>query len=60
MRLVVGSVLIVRAGLRLWVDPPLNITIISAVLLAAGILLIVGLWTPIVGTWWPSLMRGRC
>ncbi len=49
MRLVVGSVLIGRAALRLWGDPPLNITIVSAVLLAAGILLMVGLWTPIVG-----------
>ena len=27
MRLVIGSVLVVRAGLRLWGDPPLNITI---------------------------------
>ena len=50
MRLVVGSVLIVRAGLRLWRDPPLNITVTSALLLAAGILLIMGLWTPIAGT----------
>ena len=50
MRLVVGSVLVVRAGLRLWGDPPLNITITSAILLGAGILLIAGLWTPIVGT----------
>lgn len=50
MRLVVGSVLIVRAGLRLWLDPPLNITVTSALLLAAGILLIMGLWTPIAGT----------
>ena len=27
MRLVIGSVLVVRAGLRLWGDPSLNITI---------------------------------
>jgi hypothetical protein len=33
-----------------WSDPPLNITIISAILGAAGILLILGLWTPLVGT----------
>ena len=26
MRLVIGSVLVMRAGLRLWGDPPLNIT----------------------------------
>ena len=51
MRVVVGSVLIVRAGLRLWTDlPPMNVTIPAALLMGAGILLIVGLWTPIVGT----------
>ena len=50
MRLVIGSVLVVRAGLRLWGDPPLNITITAAILGMAGILLILGLWTPIVGT----------
>ena len=32
MRLVVGSVLIVRAGLRLWGDTPLNISVMSAIL----------------------------
>jgi len=51
MRVVVGSVLIVRAGLRLWSDPPpLNVTIPAVLLMGAGILLIIGLWTPIVGT----------
>jgi len=51
MRAVVGSVLIVRASLTLWSDlPPMNVTIPAALLLGAGILLIVGLWTPIVGT----------
>jgi len=51
MRLVVGSVLIVRAGLRLWSDlPPMNVTIPAVLLMGTGILLIVGLWTPIVGT----------
>jgi hypothetical protein len=50
MRLVVGSVLVVRGGLWLWRDPPLNITITSAILLGLGILLILGLWTPIIGT----------
>jgi putative oxidoreductase len=50
MRLVIGSVLVVRAGLRLWGDPPLNITITAAILGFTGILLILGLWTPIVGT----------
>jgi len=51
MRVVVGSVLIVRGGLRLWSDlPPMNVTIPALVLMGAGILLIAGLWTPIVGT----------
>ena len=50
MRVVVGSVLIVRAGLRLWSDlPPTNVTIPAVFLMAAGLLLIAGLWTPIVG-----------
>jgi hypothetical protein len=51
MRVVVGSVLIVRAGLRLWSDlPPMNVTISAVLLMGAGLLLIAGLWTPIVGT----------
>ena len=51
MRVVVGSVLIVRASLRLWSDlPPMNVTIPAVLLMGAGIMLIVGLWTPIVGT----------
>jgi len=50
MRLVIGCVLVVRAGLWLWGDPPLNITIPAAILQIAGFLLMLGLWTPIVGT----------
>ena len=51
MRVVVGSALIVRAGLRLWSDlPPMNVTIPAVLLMGAGLLLIAGLWTPIVGT----------
>ena len=51
MRVVVGSALIVRAGLRLWSDPPpLNVAVPAVLLMGTGILLIVGLWTPIVGT----------
>jgi putative oxidoreductase len=49
MRLVIGCVLVVRASLRLWGDPPPNITITALILLVAGFLLILGLWTPIVG-----------
>ena len=51
MRVVVGSALIVQASLKLWSDPPpMNVTIPAVLLIAAGILLIAGLWTPIVGT----------
>ena len=50
MRSVIGCVLMVRASLRLWGDPPLNITITAVILLVAGFLLVLGLWTPIVGT----------
>jgi uncharacterized membrane protein YphA (DoxX/SURF4 family) len=50
MRSVIGGVLVVRASLRLWGDPPPSITIASAILLVAGFLLMLGLWTPIAGT----------
>ncbi len=51
MRVVIGSALIVRASSRLWSDlPPMNVTIPAVLLIGAGILLIVGLWTPIVGS----------
>jgi hypothetical protein len=50
MRVVVGSALVVRASLRLWADSPMTVTIPAVLLMGAGILLIVGLWTPIVGT----------
>jgi putative oxidoreductase len=51
MRVVVGAVLIVRAALRLCNDPPpMNVTIPAVLLMGAGLLLIAGLWTPIVGT----------
>ena len=51
MRVVVGSVLIARAGLKLWSDlPPMNVTIPALLLMGGGLLLITGLWTPIVGT----------
>lgn len=49
MRVVVGSALVARASLRLWADPPINETILAVLLMGSGILLIVGLWTPIVG-----------
>ena len=50
MRLVIGSALVVRAASKLWIDPPLNVTIPAVLAIGAGILLIAGLWTPIAGT----------
>jgi len=50
MRMVAGSALVVHGGLTLWSDPPpMNVTIPAMLLITAGILLIAGLWTPIVG-----------
>ena len=49
MRLVVGSVLLVRTGPMLWIDPPLHLTLTSASLAVSGLLLVAGLWTPVAG-----------
>jgi uncharacterized membrane protein YphA (DoxX/SURF4 family) len=46
MRLVIGSALVVRAASKLWIDPPLNVTIVAVLSIAGGILLIAGLWAP--------------
>lgn len=49
MRLVLGSVLLVRAGAQLWSDPPLHLTLTSASMAITGLLIAAGLWTPVVG-----------
>jgi uncharacterized membrane protein YphA (DoxX/SURF4 family) len=49
MRLVVGSVLLARAGPTLWIDPPLDVTFIAAAGAVSGLLLVAGLWTPVTG-----------
>jgi hypothetical protein len=49
MRLVVGSVLLVRTRPDLWSDPPLHLTLASAALAISGLLLTTGLWTPVAG-----------
>ena len=49
MRLVVGWVLLVSTGLMLWSDPPSHMTLTSASLAILGLLLVAGLWTPLVG-----------
>jgi hypothetical protein len=48
MRLVVGAVVLWRAGPGLWSGPPLAI-VASAALALAALLLIAGLWTPVAG-----------
>jgi uncharacterized membrane protein YphA (DoxX/SURF4 family) len=49
IRLVVGSVLLVRAGAQLWSDPPLPTTLTAASRTGSGLLLAAGLWTPLAG-----------
>jgi hypothetical protein len=48
MRGVVGAVLLGGAGLNLWHELSLRLALRSASLAAAGLLLVVGLWTPVV------------
>ena len=50
MRLVVGSAVIGSASLTLWSDPPpMNVTLPAVLLIGPGMLLILGLWTPVAG-----------
>ena len=49
MRLVIGSVLLAQAGATPWSGAPLHATLTSVCLAASGLLLIVGLWTPVAG-----------
>ena len=49
MRVVLGASLVVRASSTLWGDPPITTTLMAALLAGLGLLLIPGLWTPIVG-----------
>ena len=50
MRLVVGATLVDRAIPRLISNPPVVLAIASVLLICGGILLILGLWTPVAGT----------
>lgn len=50
LRVVVGFVVLVRAGSKLWTGAPLHITLTSTALAGSGVLLIAGLWTPLAGT----------
>jgi hypothetical protein len=49
MRVVLGASLLLRANSTLWSNPPVTTTIIPVFLAGCGLLLIPGLWTPIVG-----------
>ncbi|RZU35537.1 hypothetical protein BDD14_5600 [Edaphobacter modestus] len=49
MRVVLGASLLLRANSALWSNPDVSTTIISAFLTVFGLLLIPGLWTPLVG-----------
>ena len=50
LRLVVAMALLDRAGSTLWSNPPLQLGVVSAGLVLAAMLLIVGLWTPIAAS----------
>ena len=50
MRLIVGSVLLVRTGPTPWSDLWLHVTLSSASLAILGLFLASGLWTPVAGT----------
>jgi hypothetical protein len=50
LRLVVGSIVLVGAGSKVWSPAPLQTSLISASLAVSGLLLIAGLWTPLAGT----------
>ncbi len=50
MRLVLGFALIVPLGLRLFAEPAMFETVGAVLLVTAGTLLVVGLWTPVAGT----------
>ncbi len=50
MRLVIGIALIDRSVTRLRSDQPALLTVLSVLLIGAGLLLLAGLWTPIAGT----------
>jgi uncharacterized membrane protein YphA (DoxX/SURF4 family) len=47
MRLVVGIALVVRRIIELQSAPPISLAVIHVLAIAAGLLLLAGLWTPI-------------
>jgi putative oxidoreductase len=49
IRLVVGITSVVRRIIELQIAPPISLVVIHVLAIAAGILLLAGLWTPIAG-----------
>jgi len=49
MRLVLGMTVVVRRIMELQSAPPISLAVIHVLAIAAGILLLAGLWTPIAG-----------
>jgi len=49
MRGVVGAVVVAGTSLNMWHELSLRLALSSASLAAAGLLLVVGLWTPVAG-----------
>jgi putative oxidoreductase len=49
IRLVVGIAVVVRGIIELQSAPPISVAVIHVLAIAAGILLLAGLWTPIAG-----------
>ena len=62
MRLVVGSALVFRAVTGLWSEPSMTVATSSGFSVVCGLLVISGLWMPVVGTFvaliqiWQSMM----
>jgi putative oxidoreductase len=50
MRLVVGITLVDRGITRLWSHPSILLAVLSVLGTGAGLLLLAGLWTPVMGT----------
>lgn len=59
LRLVVATALIGRGVIRLCGDPPIQLTVLSALAIGAGLLLLVGFWTPVAGTLVATIEVGK-
>jgi putative oxidoreductase len=50
LRIVAGLALLLQAAMALRVDPPIGPSLLEAITGVIGILLLLGLWTPVTGT----------